>query len=38
VRRRISLHFEERISKISKELLNNIVNGIVVYGYLEVFE
>jgi len=38
VRRKISLHFEERISKISKELLNNIVNGIVVYGYLEVFE
>jgi len=38
VRRRISLHFEEKMSKMPKELLNNIVNGIVVYGYLEVFE
>jgi len=38
VRRKVFLHFEERISSIPKELLNNIVNGIVVYGYLEVFE
>lgn len=38
VRRRISLYFEEKMSKIPKELLNNIVNGIVVYGYLELFE
>lgn len=38
VRRKIALHFEEKISGIPKELLNNIVNGIVVYGYLQVFE
>ncbi|MBI2583479.1 MAG: nucleotidyltransferase domain-containing protein [Candidatus Aenigmarchaeota archaeon] len=35
--RKISLHFEEKISDIPKELLNNIINGIVVYGYLKVF-
>jgi len=38
VRRRISLHFEEKVSNVPKELLNNVVNGIVVYGYLEIFE
>lgn len=35
--RKISLHFEEAVPKIPKELLNNIINGIVVYGYLKVF-
>jgi predicted nucleotidyltransferase len=38
MKRKLSLHFEEKASNIPKELLNNIVNGIVVYGYLEVFE
>jgi len=38
VRRKISLHFEEKLSNLPRELLNNVVNGIVVYGYLEVFE
>jgi predicted nucleotidyltransferase len=38
VKRKISLHFEEKVSNIPKELLNNVVNGIVVHGYLEVFE
>ena len=37
LRRKINLHFEERISKVPKELLNNIINGVVVYGYLKVF-
>lgn len=36
LRRKISLHFEEKISKTPKELLNNVINGIVVYGYLGV--
>ncbi len=37
LKRKISLHFEEKISGVPKELLNNIVNGIVVFGYLKVF-
>lgn len=36
--RRINLHFEDKIQDIPKELLNNIVNGIVLYGYLKVIE
>jgi len=36
LKRKISFHFEENIKKIPKELLNNIANGIVLYGYLEV--
>jgi len=35
--RRISLHFEPKIQEIPKELLNNVINGIVVYGYFKVF-
>lgn len=35
--RKITLHFEEKISEIPKELLNNVINGIVVNGYLKVF-
>lgn len=37
LKRKISLHFEEKVSRIPKELLNNIINGAVVYGYLKVF-
>lgn len=37
LRRRITLHFEMDVSDIPKELLNNIINGIVLYGYLKVF-
>jgi len=37
LRRKISLHFEKKVSDIPKELLSNMVNGIVVHGYLEVF-
>jgi len=36
--RKISLHFEDKIQNIPKELLNNIVNGIIIYGYLKVVE
>jgi len=35
--RKINLHFEEDPSKLPKELLNNIINGIVIHGYLRVF-
>lgn len=35
--RQISLHFEPSISKIPKELLNNVINGVILYGYLKVF-
>lgn len=37
LKRKISLQFEGDISKIPKELLNNIINGIVIRGYLKVF-
>jgi len=37
LKRKIALHFEEKISGVPKELLNNIINGIVLYGYLKVF-
>lgn len=37
LKRKITLHFETKISDIPKELLNNIINGIVIYGYLKVF-
>ena len=37
LKRKISLHFGERPSRLPNELLNNIINGIVVYGYLGVF-
>ena len=35
--RKISLFFEENFSRLPKELKNNIVNGIVLKGYLKVF-
>lgn len=38
IKRKINPFFEEKISDIPKELLNNIVNGIVLKGYLEVFK
>jgi len=36
--RKISLHFEDKIQNMPKELLNNVVNGIVIYGYLRAIE
>ena len=35
--RKISLFFKEDFSKLSNEIKNNILNGIVVRGYLKVF-
>ena len=35
--RKIQLHFEENFKKLPKELKNNIINGIVLKGYLEAF-
>jgi len=36
LKRKITLNFETKVSNIPKELLNNIINGIVLYGYLKV--
>lgn len=36
--RKIELHFSEDFSKYPRELRNNIANGIVLMGYLEVFK
>jgi len=35
--RKINLLFEPKLTALSKELLNNIINGQVLYGYLKVF-
>lgn len=35
--RKISLHTTDSFSSLSKELRNNIINGIKLYGYLEAF-
>lgn len=34
--RKINLLFEPNLAPLSKELLNNIINGAVLYGYLKV--
>lgn len=36
IKRKINIYFESNIKNLSKELLNNIVNGIKLYGYLKV--
>lgn len=35
--RKIQLHFKERFKKYPPELKNNIINGIILKGYLEAF-
>ena len=35
--RKISLFFKENFSKLNAELKNNIINGIVLKGYLKMF-
>ena len=35
--RKINIFFEDNFSRLSKELKNNILNGIKLYGYLKVF-
>lgn len=37
INRKISLFFEENFSRLSKELRNNILNGIMLKGYIRVF-
>ena len=37
LKRKISLFFKEDFSKLSNELKNNILNGIIIKGYLKVF-
>jgi predicted nucleotidyltransferase len=37
IKRKISLVFEPDIKDVPKELRNNIINGIVLHGYLKVF-
>jgi len=37
IKRRISLFFNADFNKLSKELKNNIINGIIIKGYLKVF-
>lgn len=38
LKRKIQLHFKENINEFGKELKNNIINGHILYGYLEVFK
>ena len=37
LKRKISLHFSSTLNKLPKELRNNIINGVVLRGYLKVF-
>jgi len=37
LKRNIQLHFQEDFKKYPKELKNNIVNGIMLDGYLEAY-
>ena len=38
LKRNISIFFEKDFSRLSKELRNNVVNGVVLKGYLRVFK
>lgn len=37
LKRKIQLFFKEDFNKLPPELRNNIINGVVLYGYLKVF-
>jgi len=37
LKRKVNILFEEDFNKINKELKNNIINGTIMEGYLEVF-
>jgi predicted nucleotidyltransferase len=37
IKRKISVFFSEDFNKLSKELKNNIINGVILNGYLKVF-
>ena len=36
LKRKVQFHFKENFKAYSKELRNNIINGIILRGYLEV--
>lgn len=38
LKRKIHLHFKENFNNYSTELKNNIINGKILYGYLEAFK
>lgn len=38
LKRKINITFGPALQNLSKEFLNNLINGIVVYGYLEVLK
>lgn len=38
LRREINIFFEEKLDKLPKELMNNIINGMVLSGYLRVLK
>jgi predicted nucleotidyltransferase/DNA-binding transcriptional ArsR family regulator len=38
LKRKISLFFEEKFTKLNNELKNNIINGISINGFVEVFK
>ena len=37
-KRKIQIHFNENFNSYSKELKNNIINGVIISGYLEVIK
>ena len=37
IKRKINIFFSEDFNKLSKELRNNILNGVILKGYLKVF-
>jgi len=37
LKRRINIFFESNFEKLSNELKNNIINGVILSGYLKVF-
>jgi len=38
LKRKIEIHFNENFNNYPKELKNNIINGDILYGYLEAFK
>jgi predicted nucleotidyltransferase len=38
LKRKIELHFNESLNNYPKELKNNIINGEILYGYLEIYK
>ena len=36
INRKINLLFEQNINSLSKELRNNIINGVVLYGFIKI--